>query len=142
VSIYVSITRRIDPLDEAGPSIESAEWRSTFESDSEFRVPTDAELADALLGPDDVPALWLAHPEGEPTWFVLSAGNIDVKNPDHPLLTKMARVAQVLGARLISETGETFDSAGNSLGMAIDGRDVPSTAPGILAGLARWLRGD
>ena len=143
MSIYVSITRRSDPLADEGPSISAEEWLAVVDADPELRQPAEEELESALLGDDDIPAVWF-HPDGHTTWFVLTDGNVEVKNPDAALLHKMATVADTLDAHLISETGERFDSSGQSLGFKSDDEDAEFDEQpkpvGLWGRIVRWFR--
>ena len=60
--------------------------------------------------------LWLGHPdhtEKDVTWwFDWRSGEISVKNPDEPAISKMREIAQKLGARVQGDDGEYYDDGG------------------------------
>lgn len=58
-------------------------------------------------------------------WFSYEEGNIDVKNPDDEILSKMYEIAQALGARLIGDEGEEY-YRDNSTGRVVTA-PTPST---------------
>lgn len=120
LSWYVSITRKPNPLwpPELGEQILLSEWQAFVAGDPEFRWATAEEIGegDGWAGPDD--AVWQGHRDGAAIWFTWDGGGqIEVKNPDQLTLGKMARVAEALGAKLISEQGELFDDRGVSRGV-------------------------
>ncbi len=114
MSIMVYVTRKADPLEDGGPDISEVEWKSAVESDPDL----------SISAPRDEPgfpkqgkyAVWKSYAGGYPVWFTLLDGNIEVDTPDAPILKKLAAYAQRLSARVVSETGELFDSEGKSRG--------------------------
>jgi hypothetical protein len=127
MSIYVTITRNPNPFWKGGERIAEADWRRVALADAGFRVPTEAELRNGApwVRPGDL--VWAGHAEYPEVWFSWSKGQIDVKNPDECIIAKMMTLAARLGARVISEQGESFDANGNSLGLS-DLPDEPGTA--------------
>lgn len=121
MSLYVTITRKANPLWRSGEQIALEEWQGVVANDTEFRQPTAAEMAETVgVGrPQDV--IWKGHPEHPAVWFIWNRGQIDVNLPDGFTLRKMAHVAAVLRANVMSEQGELFDRQGISLGL----RDLP-----------------
>jgi hypothetical protein len=111
MSIYVYLTRRWNPTIDEEPNISEAEWRAVAGSDASFRAPTEQELAEVLSRRPSF-SIWTGHPDGVATWFSWSNGQIDVRNPDEPMIAKMMTLAPGLGARVISETGEVFNEDG------------------------------
>jgi len=112
MSIYVSITRRAEPLDENGPSITKAEWLRWAERQPDFRVggPDESSSQDAT------PYVWTGHPSAVPFTFVWVDGQVDVKAPDRMTIQRMKAIAASLAATVMSETGEVFDDLGESAG--------------------------
>ncbi len=110
MSIHVYISRRADPLDEAGPSIAASEWLSSTDSDSTFRVAREGESE--WLGRHA--RIWSSHRHSPAFDWV--NGQIEVKNPDSETIAKMKEVAAKLRANVFSESGELFDNAGGHAG--------------------------
>jgi hypothetical protein len=120
LSIYVFITRRPNPTWTSGDEIPESEWRRIALAESDFRTPTEKELAEERwLHSNDL--AWTGHHQYPTIWFAWRGGQIGVKNPDQPILAKMVTLAARLNAQVISETGEFFDCTGASLGI----RDLP-----------------
>ncbi|HXQ39927.1 MAG TPA: hypothetical protein VN821_01575 [Candidatus Udaeobacter sp.] len=103
--IYVLVTRKEGPLDDAGPQITRDEWLRLVANDPDLSLqdPPDRSPADKA-----VYAAWTNYPGGYAAWFGLVNGNIEVKGIDDALLGKLRAFAAALGARIISEEGEEF----------------------------------
>lgn len=117
MSLYVTITRKPNPLWRSGEQIALHEWQDAIKNDPEFRFATPADIADSngYGNPED--AIWLQHPKHSTVWFIWDDGQIDVNLPDELTLKKMANVAEILRAKIISEQGQLFDRDGTSLGL-------------------------
>jgi hypothetical protein len=111
MSIYVSITRRAEPLADDGPSITSDEWLVVIAEQADFRLPQGDESEWA--GP--FARVWSRHSDYAVV-FDWADGQIDVKNPDEPTVAMMKKLATYLSANVISETGEIFTDSGESGG--------------------------
>jgi hypothetical protein len=110
MSIYVYITRRADPADEAGPEITAEEWERCVDAEADFRAPREEELD--WLG--DHARMWTGYKV--PVAFDWGDGYIEVKNPDAEIITRMKSLAGRLRATVFSETGELFDLSGRHAG--------------------------
>ena len=115
MSIYVSISRRAEPLEDDGPQITAEEWLEVVSSESDFRLPQGAE--GEWVGPHA--RVWTGHPQVRMS-FDWVDGQVDVKNPDAATIARMKALAARLQATVFSETGELFDDAGESAGF-LDG---------------------
>jgi hypothetical protein len=104
----------------SGDEIPESEWRRIALAEPDFRTPTETEVSEGnWLRSNDL--AWTGHRQYPTIWFAWRHGQIEVKNPDQPILAKMMTLAARLNAQVISETGEFFDSTGASLGI----RDLP-----------------
>jgi hypothetical protein len=115
VSRYVSVTRKEDPLDEKGEAISSTEWVKAVSEVDGMELYNGPPLP--FVPVNAVVAFWQKYstdPEAAP--FVWYSGNIEVKNPDDALLRKLGEIARTLNARVIAETGETYDWLGRPSG--------------------------
>jgi hypothetical protein len=126
LSLYVTITRKANPLWRSGEQIALDEWRSIVADDAEFRQPTSGEIAESNGAGKLEDVVWEGHPQEPVVWFIWDRGQIDVNLPDEFTLRKMAHVATSLRANVISEQGEHFDREGVSLGL----RDLPDDPAG------------
>lgn len=115
------ITRKREWFEEDGPAIALSEWQAL--------VNSDTELSWDLANGEGF-ANWM--PVGtEPTgWIAWDGGNLESKNPNTPLIRKMAALAQALGARVVGEEGEAY---------SLDGQATPVAAR-LQAGLLHRLR--
>jgi len=114
MSIVVYATRKPDPLEDDGPSISAEEWSTAVSADPDLELsPVPTEPGFPKRGNF---AVWRTYPGGYPAWFVLLDGSVEVDSPDEHILRKLCALAERLSARVISETGELFDSQGKSLG--------------------------
>ena len=104
MSIYVSITRRPEPLADDGPMISSDEWLAAVDQQEDFRLLQGHETA--WVG--DFARVWSGHSE-YPVVFDWVDGQIDVKNPDEATVVRMKKLAGGLSAIVISETGEILN---------------------------------
>jgi hypothetical protein len=106
MSIYVYVTRRGDPFDDAGPPITRDEWLDLVAKDADLSVE---EPPDPFPGyKDAIHVAWKNYLGGYAAWFVLFNGNVEVKGIDDALLGKLRAFATGLDARIVSELGEEF----------------------------------
>jgi hypothetical protein len=92
------LTRRTFWADSRGPAITFDEWCRHVASD-----PTLAHDADN----SEEDFLFVGHPnEPAPLWW--NRGEVYTKNPDQPTVRKLIEIAQVLGARVVGDDGETY----------------------------------
>lgn len=106
MSIYIYVTRRGNPLDDAGPEITRDEWVNIVAGDPDLSLE---DPPDRFPGDKAVYAAWTTYPGGYTAWFGLAGGNIEVKGIDDALLAKLRAFAQVLNAQIVSELGEKFE---------------------------------
>jgi len=71
-------------------------------------VAADASLAETSAGDDINGIKWLTHPAGADVVFWLLDGNLVVKNPDRPTITRMVDLAARLDARVVGDDGEIY----------------------------------
>jgi hypothetical protein len=119
MSIYVYITRRRNPIDEDGPVIDEGAWRSVVSADLTFRDASAEEIGSARPSKSHY-SIWLGHPAGLDTWFIWTDGQIDIRNPDEPMVAKAMELAGKLKASVVSEMGEIFNEDGSHKGF-VDG---------------------
>lgn len=109
------ITRAQDWTDSESIPITGAEWKALVASDPQLELIGAAEAAapDGVLRYEN-PGLarWSGHTTDEEVWFDLRQGRVVVKNPDEATIAKMVAVASALGARVVGDDGETYDSSG------------------------------
>jgi hypothetical protein len=117
VSTTIFITRRDDPLEEAGPRISEAEWREVVARDPEMKLHTGGPVQ--WFPPRALLAQWNC-PDGDPLWFALIDGNVEVRYIGDEMMRKAGRLAGALRAQVISENGERFSEDGTSLGLPDD----------------------
>lgn len=103
-SVY--ITRRDYAHDSDGPAILLSEWEVLIGSDSELRW--EPELGEHF-------AVWREGPAASESWIAWDNGNLESKHPDAAMIRKMSTFAGLLGARLVGEEGESYDSEGSEL---------------------------
>ena len=111
MSLYVSISRRADPLQEDGPQIAASEWIDLVAGEGDFRLPEGVESR--WVGA--FARVWTGHPEVQMV-FDWVDGQVDVKHPDPATIARMKALAVKLDATVFSETGELFDDSGESAG--------------------------
>lgn len=103
----VEITRSPLFSRKPGPKITLDEWFEVIRRDPDLKFVIPENAADQ--GVDT--ALWTAHPDGEEgsstLWCV--DGQIVAKNPDEPLIRKMAMLAVRLDADVIGDNGEYYE---------------------------------
>ena len=115
MSIYVSISRRADPLDDGGPAITAEEWLRCVDEEPDFRPPVGDE-AEWVGGHARV---WTGH--RYPVVFDLTgSGEIDVKSPGPQVIARMKALAAKLSANVFSQEGEIFDGSGEHAGFLPD----------------------
>jgi hypothetical protein len=105
------ITRAENWWDSEASPIALADWRALVRDDPEFEETGVAEAATpegTLRYENEGLSLWSAHPNGEQVWFDWRDGCVIVKNPDEPTIAKMVGVAELLGARVQGDEGETY----------------------------------
>ena len=112
MSIHVYLTRRWNPIVDEKPDITEEEWREVAAADGFFTPAGDRELRDARLKSPSI-LIWTGHPDGLEAWFSWTNGQIDVRNPDEPMIAKMMALAPKLSARVVSEMGEIFNEDGS-----------------------------
>ncbi len=105
MSIYVYVTRRADPFDDAGPQIAQDEWLRLIADDVDLSLENPP---DRFPNDKTIYAAWKKYPGGYTAWFGLAGGNIQVKGLDEALLGKLRIFASRLDARIVSEEGEKF----------------------------------
>src|SRR5258706_11390324 len=110
MSIYVYISRRTDPFDDSGPEISAEEWLRYIDAEADFRAPTSEETES--LG--EHARIWSGHKI--PMAFDWSGGQVEVKNPNAPTISRMKQVATKLSATVFSETGELYGQSGEHAG--------------------------
>jgi hypothetical protein len=117
MSHYVYITRKPDPTADDGSEISEQDWRELALAQSDLRSPTSEELATSSL-PGSVQAsdFALSVDEAGMAWLAWHEGQVEVRNPDTSTIARLLRLAPQLGARVVSETGETFDATGAHAG--------------------------
>jgi hypothetical protein len=98
------ITRADNWAENEGAEITRAEWLAFVASDPELRPDPD--------NGDDY-ALWSGKCSYPDPWFCWWRGNIQTKNPDKAIVTKMLQIATRLGARVQGDDGEFYDSGSN-----------------------------
>ena len=111
MSIYVSITRRSEPLADDGPAIGSDEWIAAVAAQNDFSLPEGDESE--LVG--EFARVWSGHSDYSVV-FDWVDGQVDVKSPDALTIARMKMLSTRLVANVISETGEVFDESGESAG--------------------------
>lgn len=113
MSLYVFISRRPDPTTDDGAEISEDEWYTLAARESDLRRPNAAELREES-SPGSVQASDVAwqSPDGTLVWLSWYAGQIEVRNADQPTIARLVELAKDLSARVVSETGEVFDSQG------------------------------
>jgi hypothetical protein len=105
MSIYVYVTRRADPFNDAGPQITQHEWLKLIADDVDLSLE---DPPDRFPNDKTIYAAWKKYPGGYTAWFGLAGGNIEVKGLDDALLGKLRTFASLLDARIVSEEGEKF----------------------------------
>lgn len=112
------ITRSPNWFDEnpANP-ISLEEWKKYVANDPEMRLDnyasTDVPGQGTLEIWEEGLAVWTAYSEdglnGIHSWFRYSNGNIDVKNPDDEIISKMLLIAEALQAKVQGDEGELYE---------------------------------
>jgi hypothetical protein len=110
MGICVYITRKQQPLADGGVPITETEWTAVTQSQADFLRVDDAG------GFGGVREFSWKHPSGDSVPFTWSDGEIEVKSPDARTVVRMLDAARALQARVVSETGEVFDSRGTHAG--------------------------
>ena len=70
-------------------------------------------------------------------WLDWSDGEVFTKNPDEPLIRKMAELAARLGARVEGDDGEVYRSDGTVASAAVA---TPRERPGLLSRIVEYFR--
>jgi hypothetical protein len=120
VGYNLYITRRKDWSDDGDPSISIEEWRVYVESDPELRM--DDSLGEHV-------AVWSGPSKHETPWLAWASGHVETKNPDQPLIQKMAAVASALGATVRGDDGESYSQSG---------APEPVPSPGLFERAKDW----
>ena len=117
MSLYVFISRKPDPTMDEGQDIPESDWRALIRSQPDFRMPTTEELATPSVpgGPQTSDFIW-QRKNGEEAWFSFYSGQVEVKSADPSIIARMQELASSLAARVVSETGESFDAKGEHAG--------------------------
>ena len=117
---------------EASP-ISDDEWRVVVAGYSDFEFTKAAEVVSpggTLRYENPGLVVWNGHPNEVTVWFDFRHGRVVVKNPDEATIARMIAVAGRLGARVIGDDGEMYESPG-----------VPPTAASLSlsARIASWF---
>ncbi len=119
----IHITRKALWFEDDGPAIGFDEWKNLVLSDPEMRLDGFAEAlttqgAKVRIESEGM-SVWTAYSKhgrgGNMACFDLKAGNIDVKNPDKEILTKMHQIALKLDAKVQGDEGEFYDAKGDRM---------------------------
>ncbi len=116
MSHYVYITRKPDPTSDEGSEITQRDWRELALTQADLRSPTPEELAASHPGAVQPSDFALALGDAAVTWLSWHEGQVEVGNPDPRIIARLSGLAQLLGARVVSETGEIFDTNGAQAG--------------------------
>jgi hypothetical protein len=95
------ITRR-DHWTDDGADIALSEWQAIVERDPDLAWQPE-------LGPTF--AIWSGPSGRYEHWLAWTNGTLYAKNPDAPLIDKMATIARLLHARVQGDDGEFYDAA-------------------------------
>lgn len=98
----VHITRKYWWSDDEGPRIERQEWINYVDSDSELSVNPDQS--------DEV--LYVTDKLEWSFWYDENLGEIDTKNPDSEIISKMYDISLALNARVLGDDEESFGQDG------------------------------
>jgi hypothetical protein len=126
------ITRKTSWFDDDGPVITEAEWRATIEADPELSLDTESRCI--MADGEYIFAAW----NGEPGALGYYAGEISTKSPEEPLISKMVRIAQTLGAQVQGDDGEIYREDGTSF--QPESGSTASERPGLLSQIGEWFR--
>ncbi|MBX3381674.1 MAG: hypothetical protein KF805_16385 [Phycisphaeraceae bacterium] len=104
--------------------ISMEEWLAYVKSDSEMRLDGFAEagvgLDEVLRCEDPSMAVWTAYSKdgvgGNHAWMWLADGNVGAKNADEEIISKLWRIAQHFGARVVGDDGEEYGADGKEIG--------------------------
>ena len=110
MSFYIFISRRRDPLDDAGPHIPAEEWLRCADSEADFRMPVGHEREWS----SPYARVWTGY--RSPLIFDWVEGEIWVKNADESIIVRMKQLAGKLSATVFSEAGGLFDDVGEHAG--------------------------
>jgi hypothetical protein len=126
------ITRKANWGDDDGPAITEAEWRTIIEVDPELSLDTETRCI--MTDGEYVFAAW----NGEPGVLGFYRGEISSKNPEKPLIAKMVRIAQALGAQVQGDDGEIYREDGTW--MRPESAAPDSVSPNLLSRIGLWFR--
>lgn len=114
------ITRKEDWSDSDGPQITLTDWteylfiENSLEIDRDHAAEVDPRVASGAK--EATHARWLDWPGREPgvreAWVWLEAGNLIATDADTDFRRKLFLIADGLGARLMGENGEFYNSIG------------------------------
>ena len=125
------ITRKANWSNETGPSISEAEWKSVIYADPELSLDTETKCM--MADGEFVFAVW----NGRAGALGYYGGEITAKNPDRPLIAKMAHLARALNAKVQGDDGEIYRQDGTSIDAGADSATLPRR--GILSRMSDWL---
>src|SRR6266403_4944804 len=126
------ITRKTNWSDDDGPAITEAEWRAIIEADPELSLDTETRCI--MADGEYVYAAW----NGEPGVLGFYRGEISSKNPEEPLIAKMVRIAQALGAKVQGDDDEIYREDGTW--MRPESAAPDSVSPNLLSRIGVWFR--
>lgn len=116
MSLYVYITRKPDPSADEGPEIAEREWRELALAQSDLRPPTPGQATPSHPGEPRAADFTFYLDGRAAAWLSWDEGQVEVKNPDPRTIARLVSLAAMLGARVVSETGEIFDANGAHAG--------------------------
>lgn len=137
MSYEVHITRKEDWSDQEGPVITRDDWVSyiaidkSLELDGDRAAKVDPRVASGAKDPTHTRWKdWPGRADGErEAWMWLENGNVVVSDADAAFRRKLFLIADSLGARLVGDDGETYNSVGEPekgrQRLAADGRRRP-----------------
>jgi hypothetical protein len=106
----VHITRADDWVDSDGVPITPDEWRAYVDGAPDLEWDSQRPWTHMEV---DL-TVWTGHPTQD-AWLALLDGQVETKNPDGPMLTKMYEIATALGARVQGDDGEYYGADGEPL---------------------------
>jgi hypothetical protein len=115
-NLYITRGLHWSDEDSANP-ISLEEWKNYVANDPEMRLDnyalTDMPGQGALETWREGLSVWTAYSQdglnGNHAWFRYSGGNIDVKNPDDEIISKMLIIADALQAKVQGDEGEFYE---------------------------------
>jgi hypothetical protein len=131
----IYIARSDNGMNDRGRKIPYGEWERVVECDPELEFDRETRVTIAekwrsdrkeyAYAPEDLARLrpeneddpgvfsecvnWTGHPTaGDGAWFCYCDGRIDTESPDGPTLRKLLKLAEMLGASVQGQEGETY----------------------------------